>query len=300
MRSGIRPSRAAAGTVNLSAAMLPNMIIIGAQKCGTSALHYYLSFHPEISMSRPKELNFFIKERNWPAGQEWYEDHFEPGVTVTGEASPNYTAHPHFRGVPRRMHSLVPDAKLIYMVRDPVDRIVSQYVHNYTKRRPRSGLGGRGERVKRGKGLAETVLERGTTYIPRSSYYTQIQRFLEFYSESSILVLAQNDLRSEDERLPTLRRVFRFLGVDESFQHKKFSQLRHQTEMKQRKTQMGVLGEKLPQAVWTRLETRVKTVEPVERPQVSDKLRRELTARLKDDIDSFREFTGRDFADWSI
>lgn len=279
---------------------LPNLIIIGAQKCGTSALHYYLSFHPEVAMSRPKELNFFIKERNWPEGREWYESHFDPGATITGEASPNYTAHPHFRGVPRRMHSLVPDAKLIYMVRDPVDRIVSQYIHNYTKRRPRGGPGGRGERVKRGKGLADTVLEPGTTYIPRSSYHLQLQRFLEFYPESSILVLAQNDLRSEHDRPATLRKVFRFLGIDDSFEHKKFSQLRHQTQMKQRKTRMGVLGERLPEAVWTRLEGRVKTVEAVERPKVDDNLERELSARLKDDIDRLREFTGRDFGDWSI
>ncbi len=280
--------------------MLPNLIIIGAQKCGTSALHYYLSFHPEVFMSRPKELNFFIKERNWPQGRKWYEGRFDSGATITGEASPNYTAHPHFRGVPRRMHSLVPEAKLIYLVRDPIERIVSQYVHNYTKRRTRTAPGGRFEHVRRGKGLAETVLEDGTTYLPRSSYFMQIERFLRFYPESSILVLAQDDLRAEHDRLPTLRKVFRFLGVDESFEHKKFSQLRHQTQMKQRKTRMGVLGERLPRPVWTRLEGRVKSVEPVERPRVGDKLKRELTARLKDDIDRFREFTGRDFADWSI
>lgn len=280
--------------------MLPNLIIIGAQKCGTSALHYYLSFHPEVFMSTPKELNFFIRERNWREGREWYESHFTTDATVVGEASPNYTAYPHFGGVPKRMHSLVPEAKLIYMVRDPVERIVSQYVHNYTKRRPRTGPGGRGERVKRGKGLAETVLESGTTYIPRSSYFMQLERFLKFYPESSILVLAQNDLRSEEDRLPTLRKVFRFLGIDESFEHKKFSQLRHQTEMKQRKTRMGVLAERLPEPVWTRLEGRVKTVEPVERPKVGDKLKRELSARLKEDIDHFREFTARDFGDWSI
>ena len=52
---------------------LPNLLIIGAQKCGTSGLHYYLGLHPEVSMSKPKELNFFIEERNWPRGVEWYK-----------------------------------------------------------------------------------------------------------------------------------------------------------------------------------------------------------------------------------
>src|SRR6059058_6332030 len=73
---------------------LPNLIVIGAQKCGTSGLHYYLSLHPEVSMSRPKELNFFIVERNWPRGTEWYAAHFEPRAIVRGESSPNYTAYP--------------------------------------------------------------------------------------------------------------------------------------------------------------------------------------------------------------
>src|ERR687894_2292944 len=73
---------------------LPNLIVIGAQKCGTSVLHYYLSLHPEVSMSRPKELNFFIEERNWPRGLDWYKSQFDGDARVRGEASPNYTAYP--------------------------------------------------------------------------------------------------------------------------------------------------------------------------------------------------------------
>ena len=67
---------------------LPNLVVIGAQKCGTSGLHYYLSLHPEVSMSRPKELNFFIEERNWPRGADWYRRHFDAGARVRGESSP--------------------------------------------------------------------------------------------------------------------------------------------------------------------------------------------------------------------
>jgi hypothetical protein len=65
---------------------LPNLIVIGAQKCGTSVLHYYLSLHPEVSMSRPKELNFFIEERNWPRGVDWYKQQFDADARVRGEA----------------------------------------------------------------------------------------------------------------------------------------------------------------------------------------------------------------------
>src|SRR5690606_18287453 len=98
------------------AGALPNLIVIGAQKCGTSGLHYHLSLHPQVSMSKPKELNFFIAERNWPRGEAWYRRQFDPRAKVRGESSPNYTAYPQHTGVPERMHSLVPDAKLIYIV----------------------------------------------------------------------------------------------------------------------------------------------------------------------------------------
>src|SRR5688572_6261293 len=112
--------------------MLPNLIIIGAQKCGTSALHHYIHLHPEICMSAQKELNFFIESGNWSKGLAWYESNFggKAGkAKIYGEASPNYTDYPGTREVPERMHGIVPDVKLIYMVRHPIERIISQYIH---------------------------------------------------------------------------------------------------------------------------------------------------------------------------
>ena len=100
---------------------LPNLIVIGAQKCGTSGLHYYLSLHPEVSMSDPKELNFFIAERNYPRGIEWYSRHFDPAARCRGESSPNYTAYPQHLGVPERMAAAVPDAKLEEFLKCPKD-----------------------------------------------------------------------------------------------------------------------------------------------------------------------------------
>ena len=110
--------------------MLPNLIIIGAMKCGTSALHQYLDQHPDIAMSKEKELDFFIEDRNWRKGLDWYRSMFPDSGVVRGEASPDYTHYPAIPGVPERMHTVVPGAKLIYMVRDPVERMLSQYMHN--------------------------------------------------------------------------------------------------------------------------------------------------------------------------
>ena len=113
--------------------MLPNLVIIGGMKCGTTSLHYYLSQHPEIYMSRDKELDFFIEEKNWHKGIEWYESQFNVQAKVIGETSPNYTCRHCFPGVPKRMNELLPDAKLIYLVRHPIKRIVAHYLHNYSE-----------------------------------------------------------------------------------------------------------------------------------------------------------------------
>ena len=102
------------------AGLLPNTFIIGAAKCGTTSLWLYLDAHPEIAFSANKEPAFFVRPH--------YRDElglvrglFRP-APVRGEASTVYTTHPVNSGVPERIRSLVPDAKLIYMVRDPVDR----------------------------------------------------------------------------------------------------------------------------------------------------------------------------------
>jgi hypothetical protein len=78
-------------------AMLPNLVVIGGAKCGTTSLHHYLSLHPEIFMSHPKELDFFIEEANWNKGIRWYESKFKaPGKVIRGESSPRYTRYPTF------------------------------------------------------------------------------------------------------------------------------------------------------------------------------------------------------------
>jgi len=108
--------------------MLPNFIIIGAQKCGTTSLHHYLDQHDEIVMSKVKELNFFNEELNWSKGLKWYEAHFQGEGKMRGEASPHYTNYPMSPGVAKRMKEIVPDAKIIYLVRDPVERLISAYL----------------------------------------------------------------------------------------------------------------------------------------------------------------------------
>jgi hypothetical protein len=276
---------------------LPNLIILGAQKCGTSGLHYYLGLHPEVSMSNPKELNFFIAERNWGRGLEWYSRHFDPSARCRGEASPNYTAFPQHMGVPERMAEVVGDARLIYIVRDPLDRIAAHYVHNFAKRREKGDL-------------RETLLHPNTSYVARSKYFTQLQRFLEHYDRDRILVIENSDLR--DQRAATLRRVFEFAGVDAGFEHPKFGQVRHSTSRKKRATKMGMRvqgmsrsrsGRRIPRRAWLALDVALPLSKPISKPS-TDELREALGDQvlevLHEDAERLREFTGRDLASWSV
>ena len=113
--------------------MLPNLIVIGGAKCGTTSLHHYLGLHPDIYMSHPKELEFFIEDSGWRRGVPWYETKFPSDKeAIRGEATPIYTRYPVYPGVPARMHSVIPDAKLIYIVRDPMERMMSQLVDDFS------------------------------------------------------------------------------------------------------------------------------------------------------------------------
>jgi Sulfotransferase domain len=282
---GARPATAGA---------LPNVIVIGSQKCGTSTLHYYLRSHPDVSASTPKELDFFIAERNWPLGAGWYGSHFDPDAKARLESSPNYTTYPHFEGVPERMHELVPDARLIYLVRDPIARIEAHWVHNYAKRRERGTV-------------LETILHPNTTYVMRSRYAMQLERFLRFYDRSRVLVLEQDDLRHR--RMDTLREVFGFIEIEPTFDHRSFQAVRHRTEKKRRASKLGLRvkemsktgwGRRVPKAVWNYAEAGLRLSRPIERPNLREQLPPEVIQILREDAERFRELTGRDFASWSI
>lgn len=285
-------TRPAGGSRDL---VLPNLIVIGAQKCGTSVLHYYLSLHPEVSMSSPKELNFFIAERNFPRGLEWYSRHFDPRAKCRGEASPNYTAYPQHLGVPERMASIVPDARLVYIVRDPIERITAHWIHNYAKRREKGDL-------------SATLLHPNTSYVSRSRYFMQLQRFLPHFPAERILVLDQADLR--EQRMSTLRRLFEFAGVDPSYRHPKFEQVRHSTSRKKRATRLGMrvqkwsrtrLGQRLPRRAWLALDAALPLSKPISKPEgVAEALGPEVLEVLHEDAERLREHTGRDFAGWLV
>jgi len=277
---------------------LPNLIVIGAQKSATTSLHYYLGLHPQISMSREKELDFFIREINWDKGIGWYKSHFVTHVAVRGEASPNYTNYPRWEDAAETMHSVIPDAKLIYILRDPIDRMVSQYIQFCSD--------GSEDRT-----LEDALrpFDNNNVYIRRSRYFMQLQRYLNYFPSSNILVITMEDLR--DQRNETLRRVFEFLNVDETFHSPKFVHIKHESAGKRRRKRIGTLMKQFAEVNMAKIfstDTRMKLggmlylpfSSGIERPVLEEGLRRELVGFFREDITRLREHTGDAFEAWCV
>ncbi len=277
--------------------MLPNLIIIGAKKCATTSLHYYLNLHPEIFMSAHKELNFFVEELSWGKGLRWYEKQFPVAAKIRGESSPNYTQYPIFRGVAKRMHSVIPNAKLIYMVRDPVDQLISAYLQDI-----KAGIETRtlGEIIK-----SES---KQSQYVDGARYHFQIRSFLEYYPLSQILVLAAEDLKKNPDE--TMRRVFEFLGVDSSFTSEEFHSPKNVAgeNVKQKRSKLEQFAHsreghwlgraatatlpiylKLRKRKTSRLKVDISEFIP------SLQLKQSLRAYFEADIHALRELTGQSF-----
>lgn len=111
--------------------MLPNFLIIGAAKSGTTSLYRYLRDHPQVFMAHSKELKFFASRTRWGFGPGWYawQCSDADGAVAIGEASPSYTRYPQRRGVPERVAQVLPDARLVYLIRHPIERMRSHYLH---------------------------------------------------------------------------------------------------------------------------------------------------------------------------
>jgi hypothetical protein len=256
------------GAVTETLATLPNLIVIGAMKCGTTALHELLDRHPDIAMSSPKELNFFLGEAtgtgvvdtltedrswargNWHRGLEWYAGQFAPSP-VRGEASPGYTS-PHHPEVAGRMAQVVPHARLVYLVRDPVARAVSQYHHHRaegTEQRP----------------MAEALLDPASQYLSRGRYFERLEPFLAHYAPEAIAVVTQEELRASPAAV--LDELHALVGVEP-------------------------LGSTTAVAAGPRP---ARPPEPLDQGLVAA-----MTDALQENADRLRAFTGRTLDHWSV
>lgn len=200
---------------------LPAFIIIGAQKAGTTSLFKYLRQHPNILPAHKKEVKFF--DCNFGRGLNWYRSHFPYASElqegrITGEASPHYLSHPL---APQRVASILPDVKLIALLRNPVERAYSHYQLNVRRRRERlsfaealeqeeARLGDILQRIRSGEEVPLfNFLHYAYTY--KGMYAEQLENWLAVFPREQILILKSEDLFTNPAAV--FAQVLAFLGL---------------------------------------------------------------------------------------
>jgi len=177
---------------------LPNFIIIGAMKSATSTLHDQLAAQPGIFMTEPKEPNFFSNDEIWARGMGWYEGLFEGAAPddIRGESSTHYTKLPTYPHTIERMSAHVPHAKLIYMTRDPIDRLISHYMHGWLEHTI--------------EGDINDAIHRYPELVAYGRYDMQLAPFIAAYGRDAILVIDFNDIVNRPQE--TLEKVCGFIS----------------------------------------------------------------------------------------
>ena len=197
---------------------LPDFLGVGTQKGGTTYLYELLKRHPQVFLAEPKEQHFF--SLHWHRGADWYRRQFASAAAsqICGEITPYYLFHPE---APARIQSLLPNVKLIVLLRDPVERALSQYFHS---RRlgldhldleeafaaETSRLTNSAETLKQG---LPHISHQQHSYLSRSRYEEQLQRFDQYVAPDQILLLKSEDLFGKPQ--PIWEIIMEFIGLNQ-------------------------------------------------------------------------------------
>ncbi len=273
--------------------ILPNFLIIGAAKAGTTSLYHYLRQHPQVFMSAVKEVNFFAYagqgSRQFPVrsleeyGALFREVRAEKAV---GEASPRYLSHPE---AAERIRRTLPEVRLVASLRDPVERAYSGYLMQVRKGRERRP--------------PEACFERGDVYVEGGFYGEQLRRFYDRFDSGRIHVLLFEELGGRARA--TLRALFDFLEVDPDFAPD--TSVRHNVGgYPARRWLVRLLASRWlretvaqwapapVQSLGRRLRERNLTAAPALPPQ----LRQRLLELYRPDIERLQGLVGRDLSAW--
>ena len=190
---------------------LPNLILGGAQKSGTTTMHRLLESHGDVYFPRkPQELHYFDHEPNYRKGLDWYARHFRAwnGEKVIAQTSPNYLYLPE---VPQRIHEVLPDARSIFILRNPVDRAYSHYWntvrYGWESESFEEGLHREVSRIAQGPRE-----RRRYSYVDRGRYATQLERYAQLFPRDNILVVLLDELKAN--RSCVCQRIGEFLSID--------------------------------------------------------------------------------------
>ena len=296
---------------------IPNFVIIGAAKSGTTSLYRYAKQHPAIYMSPIKEPKFFAlegetldfrgpgdrqrMENGWITTFEEYSELFRSVTdeTAIGEASSLYL---YDANAPARIQRYVPHAKLIAILRDPAERAYSNFLHMV-----RIGV----EPVTDfGEALREEETRINSRWMPswhytqRGFYYAQLRRYFDRFEQSQIKVYLYEDLAADAGRV--LKDLFDFLGVDSTFapdvseRHNVSGMPRHRTVhgfLTYANPIKSVLKAVVPSGALKRVAQRIRKQNLVRTP-VSPEVRSQLIDTYRDDILKLQEIIRRDLSKW--
>jgi Sulfotransferase domain len=200
---------------------LPDFLIIGAQRCGTTYLHGLLAAHPDVGPPVAKEVEFF--DRNWHRGLNWYRSYFPSARpktgrrgSVTGEASPSYIFHPL---AVERARTALPQARIVVLLRNPVDRAYSHYLHAVRLGFETMPFEEALAHEEKGPDSAtqrmhddQFSLSRHYSYLARGAYVEQLEEWMQAFPAEQLLVVRSEDFFADVRG--TLARVTQFLGLE--------------------------------------------------------------------------------------
>jgi Sulfotransferase family len=162
---------------------LPDFVIIGAMKSATTSLYRWLADQPEIFLARPKETDFFTRDDRWARGATWYASLFEAAGEdqLLGEASVSYSSPRSCEVAAYRMASTIPTAKLVCVLRHPLERIRSHYRHEVQRGRER-------------RRMVEALRDPANPYVGHSRYFACLNPYLEWFGRDQLCVVRFDDL----------------------------------------------------------------------------------------------------------
>lgn len=274
--------------------MRVDFMMIGAQKCGTTSIAAQLAAHPRICFCREKEPGYFHKTEAWREGLDAYHALYAPRPgQLLGEASTFYTFYPEFPDTHKRLHDYNPALKLIYVMRHPVERVISHYTHNRVREidtRP-----------------PEVAVFADPAYVNRSRYGVQIRPYLELFGPENVLPLIFEQYTAD--QIATLHRIADFLGIDPAPfdetdttpQHQSVGQPYLRSEALRSFTHSGVFQKMrgvVPASIRQPIRHRLLSNTIEEKPHFSAETKAALWRLLEDDVRTVEELLGERLDGW--
>lgn len=265
----------------------PDFVIIGAMKAATSTLHDQLAQQTGIAMSEPKEPSYFSDDEVFARGLGWYGSCFAAAGNddLRGESSTHYAKLPDLPQAAARLHAHRPDARIIYVLRHPIDRLVSHFMHGWSE-------GWYGDSI-------SEAIERDASLVDYGRYAMQVRPWLERFGAERILLVAYDGLRSRPQT--ELDRLGRFLGVGSPLIWRDDLGARNVSSERVRQNWFrrwfvdpvwatALRRAAVPKALRTRVRERMQMRQ---RPTLSDTERTRLAATFDADLAELSEWTGR-------